>query len=85
MNAKRKNFFLVDNSIFTYRLKPRDIAVYCCVCMHVNTETGVAYILAYFESEEGKKEFAEWKNRKKRMQKQKTAKRKASLFSHVGR
>ena len=43
MNAKRKNFFLVDNSIFTYRLKPRDIAVYCCICMHIHTETGVAY------------------------------------------
>ena len=43
MNTKRKNFFLVDNSIFTYRLKPRDIAVYCCICMHINTETGVAF------------------------------------------
>ena len=43
MKEKRKNFFLVDNSIFTYRLKPRDIAVYCCICMHINTGTGVAY------------------------------------------
>ena len=29
MKQKRKNFFLVDNDIFTHGLKPRDIAVYC--------------------------------------------------------
>ena len=43
MKQKRKNFFLVDNDIFTHGLKPRDLAVYCCICMHINTETGVAF------------------------------------------
>ena len=28
MAGKRKNFFMVDNRIFEYGLKPRDIAIY---------------------------------------------------------
>lgn len=44
MEQKRKNFFMVDNSIFSHALKPRDIAVYCCICKHINTETGVAFV-----------------------------------------
>lgn len=37
------HFFTVDNHIFDYGLKPRDIAVYCCICRHINRETGVAF------------------------------------------
>lgn len=37
------NFFTVDNRIFDMQLKPRDIAVYCCLCRHINRVTGVAY------------------------------------------
>lgn len=44
MESKRKNFFMVDNSIFSHGLKPRDIAVYCCICRHINTKTGVAFL-----------------------------------------
>lgn len=37
------HFFTVDNHIFDYGLKPRDIAVYCCICRHMNRDTGVAF------------------------------------------
>ena len=36
MAGKRKNFFMVDNRIFEYGLKPRDIAVYCFLCRRMN-------------------------------------------------
>lgn len=44
MESKRQNFFMVDNGIFSHGLKSRDIAVYCCICKHINTETGVAFV-----------------------------------------
>ncbi|MCF0247814.1 MAG: helix-turn-helix domain-containing protein [Synergistes sp.] len=37
------NFFIVDNFIFECGLKPRDIAVYCCICRHTNRQSGVAF------------------------------------------
>ena len=43
MRDGKGNFFTVDNRIFDYGLKPRDIAVYCCICRHINRETGVAF------------------------------------------
>lgn len=47
MEEKQKrytgNYFTVDNRIFAMHLKPRDIAVYCCLCRHVNRINGVAY------------------------------------------
>lgn len=33
----------MDNQIFSMGLSPRDLAVYCCIAMHSNRETGVAY------------------------------------------
>ena len=36
-------FFTVVNRIFDYDLKPRDIAVFCCVCRHINHRTGEAF------------------------------------------
>lgn len=46
MENKQKttgNYFTVDNRIFDQHLKPRDIAVYCCLCRHVNRLRGVAF------------------------------------------
>ena len=43
MAGKRKNFFMVDNRIFEYDLKPRDIAVYCFLCRRMNRESNVAF------------------------------------------
>lgn len=43
MAGKRKNFFMVDNRIFEYDLKPRDIAVYCFLCRRINRESKVAF------------------------------------------
>ena len=43
MRDGKGNFFTVDNRIFDYGLKPRDIVVYCCICRHINRETGVAF------------------------------------------
>ena len=43
MAGKRKNFFIVDNRIFEYGLKPRDIAVYCFLCRRMNRESNVAF------------------------------------------
>ena len=43
MRDGKGNFFTVDNRIFDYGLKPRDIAVYCCICRHMNRDTGVAF------------------------------------------
>ncbi len=39
----RQNFFCVDNRIFDLGLKPREIAVYCCICRHINSQSGVAF------------------------------------------
>ena len=36
-------FFRVHNHIFSHNLTPRDIAVYCCLCKHRNSGTGVAF------------------------------------------
>lgn len=38
-----KNFFIADNRIFEYGLKPRDIAVYCFLCRRLNRKTNVAF------------------------------------------
>ena len=43
MAGKRKNFFMVDNRIFEYGLKPRDITVYCFLCRRMNRESNVAF------------------------------------------
>ena len=40
---EKGNYFTVDNRIFTFGLKPHDIAVYCCICRHINRKTGVAF------------------------------------------
>ncbi len=32
----RKDFFIVANSIFEWKLKPRDFAVYCCLLRHAD-------------------------------------------------
>ena len=33
-------FFKVDNRIFSFGLKPRDLAVYFCLCRHASNEGG---------------------------------------------
>ena len=33
---RRENFFMVDNDIFSFGLKPRDIVVYCYLCRRMN-------------------------------------------------
>lgn len=38
-----KTYFRVHDEIFKHNLKPRDIAVYCCLCKHRNSGTGVAF------------------------------------------
>ena len=43
MKVRRTNFFMVDNRIFDYDLKPRDIAVYCFLCRRLNRENNVAF------------------------------------------
>ena len=43
MAGKRKNFFMVDNRLFEYGLKPRDSAVYCFLCRRMNRESNVAF------------------------------------------
>ena len=43
MKVRRTNFFIVDNRIFEYDLKPRDIAVYCFLCRRLNQESNVAF------------------------------------------
>ena len=43
MKERRTNFFMVDNRIFEYDLKPRDIAVYCFLCRRLNQESNVAF------------------------------------------
>lgn len=37
------SFFCVDSRIFSFGLKPRDLAVYFCLCSHKNVKTGVAF------------------------------------------
>ncbi len=32
----RKDFFIVANSIFEWKLKPRDFTVYCCLLRHAD-------------------------------------------------
>ena len=43
MSHREGGFFIVQNDIFKFGLKPRDIAVYCCICRHVNNHTEVAF------------------------------------------
>ena len=43
MQERRTNFFMVDNRIFDYDLKPRDIAVYCSICRRLNRKDNVAF------------------------------------------
>ena len=39
----KNTFFRVHDHIFSHSLAPRDIAVYCCLCKHRNSDTGVAF------------------------------------------
>lgn len=34
----RKDFFIVSNRIFEFKLKPRDFAVYCCLLRHADNK-----------------------------------------------
>ena len=36
-------FFKVDNRIFSFALKPRDLAVYFCLCRHASNEGGTCF------------------------------------------
>ena len=36
-------FFKVDNRIFSFDLKPRDLAVYFCLCRHASNEGGTCF------------------------------------------
>ena len=36
-------FFKVDNRIFSFGLKPRDLAVYFCLCRHASNEGGTCF------------------------------------------
>ena len=36
-------FFKVDNRIFSFDLKPRDLAVYFCLCRHADNKSGMCY------------------------------------------
>ena len=36
-------FFKVDNHIFSFALKPRDLAVYFCLCRHADNKSGTCY------------------------------------------
>ena len=38
-----ERFFTVVNRVFDCGLKPRDIAVFCCICRHINHGTGQAF------------------------------------------
>lgn len=37
-NMKHKNFFMVPNSIFELELKPRELAVYCCLLKYCDED-----------------------------------------------
>lgn len=37
MIATHKNFFMVPNRIFDLNLKPRELAVYCCLLKHCDS------------------------------------------------
>lgn len=39
----KQNFFMVDNRIFSFGLKPRDLAVYFCLCRHASNEGGTCF------------------------------------------
>ena len=39
----KNTYFRVHNHIFSHDLTPRDIAVYCCLCKHRTSGTGVAF------------------------------------------
>ena len=36
VTSLRKDFFIVSNMIFEFKLKPRDFAVYCCLLRHAD-------------------------------------------------
>ena len=36
---KRKNFFIVYNQIFDFKLKPKEFVVYCCLLRHSDKNT----------------------------------------------
>lgn len=40
--SKNGNFFMVANRIFNFKLKPRDIIVYCCLLRH-GDKNGVCF------------------------------------------
>lgn len=39
----KNTFFRVHDHIFSHGLTPRDIVIYCCLCKHRNSGTGVAF------------------------------------------
>ena len=39
----KNTYFRVHDHIFSHGLTPRDIAVYCCLCNHRNSGTGIAF------------------------------------------
>ncbi len=39
----RKDFFMVANSIFEWKLKPRDFTVYCCLLRHADIENRICF------------------------------------------
>ena len=49
MKERRTNFFMVDNRIFEYDLKLRDIAVYCFLCRRLNRENNVAFPSLWYQ------------------------------------
>lgn len=40
---QHKNFFMVSNKIFEFKLKPRDFTVYCCLLRHRDNENGFCF------------------------------------------
>lgn len=36
---KHKNFFIVSNQIFNFKLKPKEFFVYCCLLRHSDKNT----------------------------------------------
>ena len=48
----RKEFFIVANSIFEWKLKPRDFAVYCCLLRHADIEKHTCFPSRRLISEE---------------------------------
>ena len=39
----KKDFFMVANSIFEWKLKPRDFTVYCCLLRHADIDNHTCF------------------------------------------